>query len=374
MRVVELHRRDGNGDPSVARNDALEAPSPERRGAGSRKDALFRLYWPAQVSATVAAAKVTGSPFPDGKVLVVDDDVPTRSLIVRWLVGAGFVCGEAGSGEEAIAMLSDGSSRWEAMVLDVMMPGMDGFEVLTHVKRKMAMDLPVLFLTASASEQEIVRGVEAGAADYLVKPFSGPVLIAKVRAVRDRARSELALKRQLESAEQSATTDGLTGLLNRRSFDQRSVELVAYAARHREPLSLLMIDIDRFKAVNDEFGHPAGDVALRFLAERVRRVLRLGDVAFRYGGEEFVVILRKCDAIGGLGVFDRLKDELRKAAVDLGRGTSLLLTVSGGLATMEAANDFREQDLLGRADAALYVAKRSGRDQVVVESPSPLED
>ena len=372
--MVELHRRDGNGDPSVARNDALEAPSPERRGAGSRKDALFRLYWPAQVSATVAAAKVTGSPFPDGKVLVVDDDVPTRSLIVRWLVGAGFVCGEAGSGEEAIAMLSDGSSRWEAMVLDVMMPGMDGFEVLTHVKRKMAMDLPVLFLTASASEQEIVRGVEAGAADYLVKPFSGPVLIAKVRAVRDRARSELALKRQLESAEQSATTDGLTGLLNRRSFDQRSVELVAYAARHREPLSLLMIDIDRFKAVNDEFGHPAGDVALRFLAERVRRVLRLGDVAFRYGGEEFVVILRKCDAIGGLGVFDRLKDELRKAAVDLGRGTSLLLTVSGGLATMEAANDFREQDLLGRADAALYVAKRSGRDQVVVESPSPLED
>jgi len=254
------------------------------------------------------------------------------------------------------------------------MPGMDGFEVLTHVKRKMAMDLPVLFLTASASEQEIVRGVEAGAADYLVKPFSGPVLIAKVRAVRDRARSELALKRQLESAEQSATTDGLTGLLNRRSFDQRSVELVAYAARHREPLSLLMIDIDRFKAVNDEFGHPAGDVALRFLAERVRRVLRLGDLAFRYGGEEFAVILRKCDAIGGLGVFDRLKDELRKAAVDLGRGTSLLLTVSGGLATMEAANDFREQDLLGRADAALYVAKRSGRDQVVVESPSPLED
>ena len=215
-----------------------------------------------------------------------------------------------------------------------------------------------------------MRGVEAGAADYLLKPFSGPILVAKLRAVRDRARAEWMLRRKLSSAERSATTDGLTSLLNRRSFDERLGEQVASAARHREPLSLLMLDIDRFKAVNDEFGHPAGDVALRFVADRIRRVLRAGDLAFRYGGEEFAVLLRKCDATGALAVYDRLRDELRQGPVDLGGGTTRVLTVSGGLATMESANAFRDADLVGRADAALYVAKNSGRDRLEVEGPA----
>ena len=265
--------------------------------------------------------KRTATPFPDGEVLVVDDDGPTRALVVRWLSNSGFVCKEAGSGEEALALVRAEPARFEAIVLDVMMPGMDGFDVLRGVQEASpAVAIPVLFLTASASEGDIVRGVEAGAADYLLKPFSGPVLVAKVRAVRDRARAESALRRQLQSAEESATIDGLTGLLNRRSFDARLVELVASSTRHREALALLMLDIDRFKSVNDEFGHPAGDVALRFLADRIRRVLRLGDLAFRYGGEEFAILLRKCDVIGGLGVYDRLKDELRKTPSTSGAG------------------------------------------------------
>jgi len=243
--------------------------------------------------------------------------------------------------------------------------------VLRQVQ-KTAGAIPVLFLTASASEQDIIRGVEAGAADYLLKPFSGPILVAKLRAVRDRSRAEWMLRRQLQSAEQNATTDGLTGLLNRRSFDERLMELTAYAVRHREPLALLMVDVDRFKSVNDDFGHPAGDVALRFLADRVRRVLRLGDLAFRYGGEEFCVLLRKCDVAGGVAVFERLKDELKKTSVELGGGASRLLTVSGGLATMEAANSFRETDLVKRADAALYVAKHGGRDRVEIERAVPV--
>jgi diguanylate cyclase (GGDEF)-like protein len=253
-----------------------------------------------------------------------------------------------------------------------MMPGMDGFDVLKQLKtRPQTNGIPVLFLTASATEGDIVRGVEEGAADYLLKPFSGPVLVAKLRAIRQRSRAEWMLRRKLQSAEQNATTDGLTGLLNRRSFDDRLVELSAYSVRHREPLSLLMLDIDRFKSVNDEFGHPAGDVALRFVADRVRRVLRLGDLAFRYGGEEFAVLLRKCDAIGGLGVYDRLRDELKRAPVELGRGASRSLSVSAGLATMEVGNNFREGDLVSRADEALYRAKHGGRDKVEMETPAP---
>ena len=322
------------------------------------------------MTATDQGLRPSSAPFPEGEVLVVDDDAPTRALVVRWLMSAGFVCRQAASGEEALAMLETDASIFEAIVLDVMMPGMDGFEVLSRVKKMPASStIPVVFLTASASEGDIVRGVEAGAADYLLKPFSGPVLVAKLRAVRVRSRAEWMLRRKLQSAEKSATTDGLTGLLNRRSFDERLIEMLAFSTRHQEPLALLMLDIDRFKSVNDEYGHPAGDVALRFVADRVKRVLRLGDLAFRYGGEEFSVLLRKCDAIGALGVYDRLRDELRKAPVDLGRGASRLLTLSAGLATLEPDNNFRDADLVSRADAALYVAKRSGRDRVEMEKP-----
>ena len=134
--------------------------------------------------------------------------------------------------------------------------------------------------------------------------------------------------RKLRSAEQRATTDGLTGLLNRRSFDERLVELLANAGRHREPMALLMLDIDKFKSVNDDYGHPAGDVALRFVADRVRRVLRLGDNAFRYGGEEFAVLLRKCDAAGAVGVYDRLREELKREPVSFGAGRQPLVSPS----------------------------------------------
>lgn len=300
--------------------------------------------------------------------MVVDDDGPTRALVLRWLKSAGFVCQEAASGEEALALLTAEPTKFEAVVLDVMMPGMDGFEVLARMKTAPELTaIPVLFLTASAAESDIIRGVEAGAADYLLKPFSGPVLVAKLRAVRERSRAEWMLRRKLQSAEQNATTDGLTGLLNRRSFDERSVEMMGLSSRHREPLALVMLDIDRFKSVNDEYGHPAGDVALRFVADRIRRVLRLGDLAFRYGGEEFALLLRKCDSIGALGVYDRLRDELRRAPVELGRGMSRALTLSGGIATLESDNGFREAELITRADAALYRAKRNGRDRVETE-------
>jgi diguanylate cyclase (GGDEF)-like protein len=313
-------------------------------------------------------SKQIAAPLVDGEVLVVDDDAPTRALVLRWLKNAGLVCAEASNGEEALALLEANPSKYGVLVLDVMMPGMDGFEVLKRMKSIPGVaDIPALFLTASATDADIVRGVESGAADYLLKPFSGPVLVAKLRAIRDRVRNETALRRKLKSVEMRAATDVLTGLLNRRSFDDRLVELTADSSRHREPLALLMLDIDRFKSVNDEFGHPAGDVALRFVADRVRRVLRLGDLAFRYGGEEFGVLLRKCDATGGVAVYDRLREELQRAPVDLGRGASRLITVSGGLATMERSNDFNAVDLVSRADAALYAAKHGGRDRVVLE-------
>jgi two-component system cell cycle response regulator len=320
------------------------------------------------VATTDQGNKSENVSFPERVVLVVDDDDTTRTLIARWLKSAGFVCKEAASGDETLRMLDADPDAYQAIVLDVMMPGLDGFEVFGRLKKMpKAAHVPVVFLTASASERDIVRGLEAGATDYLLKPFAGPVLVAKMRAVRERLRTEWMLRGKLRSAERHATTDGLTGLLNRRSFDERLTEVTAAALRHREAVALIMLDIDKFKSVNDEHGHPAGDVALRFVADRVRRVLRLGDAAFRYGGEEFAVLLRKCDATGAVAVYDRLREELKREPVALGRDATRLLTVSGGIATLESANGFREGDLVARADAALYEAKHAGRDRAEVE-------
>jgi diguanylate cyclase (GGDEF)-like protein len=356
---------------------AETGPSAGRRACGSEPNRRVLAPWqacaytqPLTVSEIQQPERPSKAPLPERIVLVVDDEEPTRGLVVRWLKSAGFVCREARSGEQALSLLGEEPEAYETVVLDVMMPGMDGFEVLSRLKSDPRLvGIPVVILTASASEDDIVRGVEAGAVDYLLKPFSGPVLIAKLRAVRQRSQAEWRLQRKLRFAEQSATTDGLTGLSNRRSFDERLVEMTAQAVRHNEPLALMMLDIDRFKSINDEYGHPAGDVALRFVADRIRRVLRVGDLAFRYGGEEFVTLLRKCDAIGAMGVYDRLRDELKKEAVDLGHGVNRSITISGGIATSEKDTGFRTEGLVARADAALYAAKHNGRDRVEVEKP-----
>jgi two-component system cell cycle response regulator len=192
-----------------------------------------------------------------GVVLVVDDDPATRALIVHWLSTARIQVLQASSGEEALAAVVAAPEAVDAILLDVMMPGADGFEVLRRIKDEPhSRRIPIVFLSASASEADVVRGVKAGAVDYLYKPFSGPILVTKVQAVIDRGRAERELEDKLRSAEANATHDGLTGLSNRRAFDLRLGEMVAHSIRHQEPLTLLMLDIDKFKAINDESRPP----------------------------------------------------------------------------------------------------------------------
>ncbi len=304
----------------------------------------------------------------EGAVLIVDDDASTRILVAGWLRGSGLAVLEAGSGEAALAKVTANPEGIDAIVLDVTMPGMDGFEVLGHLKADPRSSLiPIVFLSAAARESDVVRGVRAGAIDYLSKPFSGPILVTKIKAVLERARAERALHDKLRSAEESATTDGLTGLANRRAFDQRLSEMVSRAVRHNEPLSLVMLDIDHFKSINDELGHLVGDQALVHLAGKLRGVVRAGDHAFRYGGEEFLLLLAKCDRLGAVRVFYRLREGLRSGPLSLDGGGTRSVTVSGGIASAEEENAFRLGNLVGRADEALYAAKRGGRDRVEIE-------
>ena len=278
---------------------------------------------------------------------------------------------EASGGEAGIELAVSGASTIDAIVLDVMMPGLDGFATLKHLKEAPATAvIPVVLLTAHANgEREVVEGVERGAVDHIAKPFSGPVLVAKVRQICERSRSERELRVKLRQAEQTATVDALTSLGNRRHFESRLREESAHARRHQQPFALVLLDIDHFKSVNDTFGHEEGDRVLVHVADAIRSILRADDTAFRYGGEEFVLMLRACDAERGARAAERLRGALKARPIELGEaGVPRSVTFSAGVASPVAANGFATDDLVSRADAALYTAKRAGRDRIEVSA------
>lgn len=300
-----------------------------------------------------------------GVVLVVDDDTATRTLVVRVLQQAGLECREAASGEEALSILRRRGAFVDAIVLDVRMPGLSGFEVLELVRADPALAaIPVVLLTAHAdTDADLVLGASLGAVDHLSKPFSAVVLQAKIARAVEHCRERRALENRLESAERLARIDPLTQLGNRQLFYERLREETSYAARHRTPLALLVLDLDHFKSLNDGLGHEVGDAALRYFSSIVTAVLRKEDSAFRYGGEEFVILMRASDARSAMTCTARLRAALKLHPFRLEDETTRALTFSAGIAVAEEANEFWTEGLFGRADEALYRAKESGRDR-----------
>jgi diguanylate cyclase (GGDEF)-like protein len=306
-------------------------------------------------------------PSTSGSVLVVDDDEAARWLVIRALQRSNMTALEARSGAEALERIFSDPNSIEAVVLDVMMPEMNGFDVVRALKRSPTTShIPVILVTASATaEDDIVRGVEYGAIDYITKPYSPAVLTAKVRAACERARAIRQLRYELRFAELHAMIDPLTGLFNRRHFDTRVREASAYAKRHEEPFAIVMLDLDNFKQVNDTFGHEEGDRVLVHFAAAVRAVLRGEDVAFRYGGEEFVLLLRACDSARAVEVAQRLRTRLHARSFHFARGAVRTITFSAGVAAAQESENFSADELVSRADAALYRAKNAGRDRIV---------
>lgn len=303
---------------------------------------------------------------PAGSILVVDDDEETR-LLVMWALGLGKLrCTEASSGEDALAQVRANPNAIDAIVLDVVLPGMSGVEVLTQLKRSPATaHIPVILVTGTANlDRDIVNGVELGASDYITKPCSPSVLVAKVRALRARSAADRKLRRELRFASLHALSDPLTGLFNRRNFEARMLESSAYAVRHSQPFAVVMLDLDHFKSVNDTHGHEEGDRVLVHFSEAIRAVMRADDVAFRYGGEEFVLLLRACDAARAVEVAKRLRARLRASPFRFSDGSQRPIAFSAGAAAAEGSESFAGTSLVSRADAALYRAKEGGRDRV----------
>jgi diguanylate cyclase (GGDEF)-like protein len=293
-------------------------------------------------------------------ILVVDDDDATRTLVSRWLAKEGFTVLGASSGDAALKLVF--SSQVDCIVLDVMMPGMSGVEVLRQIRAQNEA-LPVLMLTAHATgDEDVVAAMEAGASDYIFKPFSGPVMVARVRALAMRGMHARQLQNRLQEAEKSATVDALTGLYNRRHLDRSLIEEAARARRQQNSCSIVLCDLDHFKRLNDTHGHQEGDRALKYFGAKLLSILRGEDRAFRYGGEEFLLLLPGAEAEGARRVAERLREALVRDPHTRDDGAVLAITFSAGVAALNAKTDFSFQGVLEQADKALYAAKQAGRN------------
>lgn len=299
-------------------------------------------------------------------VLIVDDDQDIRELVLEMLERENVPCRGAATGEEAIELVTTSPERYDVIVLDVNMPGIDGTDVLRFLQAAPATaHIPVIMMTAGATgEADVVHGVEWGASDYLAKPCPANILLAKVKATRRRALAGRQVRDALAFASHSATTDALTGLFNRRHFDARLTEASSFSRRHQQPFALVMIDVDHFKRVNDTLGHAEGDRVLMELADHIRAVLRADDVAFRYGGEEFALLLHACDASRAEEVAERLRQRLHANPHRSNNGSERTITFSAGAAAATASEAFACHDLVRRADEAMYFAKANGRDNI----------
>ena len=308
------------------------------------------------------------------KVLVVEDSKVTMAAICGYLEKMGIrrpLCAE--TGQAAIDIFR--KSRPDIILLDATLPDTDGFDVAKEMRalEKSKDWAAIIFLTSMDKDEDLARGIEAGGDDYLMKPVSAVVLNAKVRAMRrlvEMQRTLVDVTRQLSAANKElqrlSATDGLTNIANRRMFDDLSVREWRRCARMKNPMSLIMVDIDHFKLYNDTYGHQAGDTCLKAVAGQVARSApRPSDLVARYGGEEFALILGETDTDGAKWVASHIRKQIAELKLPHSASASKYVTVSCGVATVIPRDDLSLETLLRSADHALYKAKAHGRNTVV---------
>ena len=286
-------------------------------------------------------------------VLVVDDDPDKLDLLKFALCRAGYEVRTACDGEEGLAAVA--SFEPDLVVSDIMMPRMNGYELARRIRENpKTRFIPIILQTAAGSRVEDQRlGSEVGALGYITDPTDLDLLLARARTLLD-------FKAYLDTCEEQATTDHLTGLANRRRFERQLEREIARTARHERPFSLVMLDLDDFKHVNDTYGHEAGDVAIQSLARVLQQGTRGIDLAARVGGEEFAVILTETNLAGAAEVAERLRLALKATEIPvIGH-----IAASFGVAECPSQG-LTARELVASADAALYEAKRQGRDRVV---------
>jgi two-component system, cell cycle response regulator len=305
---------------------------------------------------------------PAPRVLIVEDSRTQAEWLKQVLEKDGYEVKVAVDGREAIRSVRVDSP--DLVLLDLILPDMDGLEVLRILKaRPEEHFVPVIVLSVKADLDSRVAGLRIGADDFLAKPFADAEIQARAAAMLRIKNLQDQLRTTKGALEKLSMTDGLTGLYNHRHFEQRLQEEFGRAQRYSDPVSLIMLDLDHFKAVNDRFGHPFGDQVLRETAELISASIRDPDICARYGGEEFAIILPKTHLQGALAVAERFARKMRDKTFRVeasGSQTAIEahVTASVGVAFYPSKDVTSPQLLVKFADEALYRAKREGRDSI----------
>ncbi len=301
-------------------------------------------------------------------MLVADDDVISRKRLESLLKKRGYEVTSARDGLEALAVL-EGIDSPSIAILDWMMPGVDGPEICRKLRKANREPyVYVILVTGKDSKDDLIAGLDAGADDYLTKPFHAQELEVRLRSGARIVELQCELISTRERLRYQASHDILTGVFNRAALTEALDRELSRSRRDGEPVSVLMLDLDFFKRVNDTCGHAAGDAVLREACARFKSALRAYDILGRFGGEEFVVVLPSCEADGALRSAERLRAALGDAPIRAGEHT-LPVTCSIGVGVALRPREADAASLLASADAAVYEAKRLGRNRVELGLP-----
>ncbi len=307
------------------------------------------------------------------KVLLAEDSKTNQILIRAYIEEAGHEIVIVSNGQQAVEQFQN--ERPDLVLMDIIMPVKDGIEAATEIRALCEQDgdwVPIVFLSAMTQSKDIVHAIDAGGDDYLTKPVEAVVLNAKLRAMERIADMRQQLKQANRELLRMTVRDGLTGIANRRHFDEVISREAKRAIRTGSSLSLVMCDIDYFKPYNDNYGHQSGDDCLKYVARTMAKVSkRPGDLVARYGGEEFAIILPETELSGGLAIAENIRSAIDN--LNLSHNYSLAsdhITLSAGVGTISPVNgdDVAKlvKTLIKEADQGLYLAKQQGRNQVSI--------
>ena len=290
-------------------------------------------------------------------ILIVDDVARNLQVLGTILSKENYKIAAANNGEQAISIAN--STLPDLILLDIMMPGINGYEACVRLKKNpKTRDIPIIFLTAKIELDDIVKGFEAGAVDYITKPFNSVELLVRTKTHLELKISRDLLKIKNEQLKKLAITDSMTGLYNHRYIIDSLSERIMEARRYKQPLSVIMLDVDHFKKVNDNYGHTFGDFVLVRISAIIEETIRKTDIAGRYGGEEFLIIYTNTDNKSAFNTSERLRKSIEKEKWDR---ADLIVTVSGGICELKD-EDFSK--LIMKADSLLYKAKENGRNRI----------
>jgi len=301
------------------------------------------------------------------RVLVVQADPAERALQRSLLIEAGMSVVEATSGTEALDFLA--TDRPDLVVLGRTLPDMDGLELLPRLKSDEMEFVPVLVASRRDQTTERVRGLQLGADDYIGRPCDPAEFLARAKALLRTKQAHDRVRKMQMALEQMVVNDPLTSLHNRRYLMDRLLQEMQRADRHGEPLAFALIDLDSFKLINDQYGHVLGDNVLRAVGKAIAKSVRVSDVAARYGGDEFALILPQTPAEGAMRVCERLLRNISEVILQDDTGRMFRVTASLGLAYYPADDVETPEDLVHSADGALYGAKRSGKNRFTAVRP-----